>query len=175
MAEDRRRRRRGARKILNLLMHSRHPMQWVMSTEARAARVVDGLVGNRFVGITPPPLLPEKLRERPRVDAARVADVHDVAPRLGDAQHGPLVAGERGGRLLARRACRAVPAWKSNVGHPTPSTQYVPHRAALDASREVGLQSILALRAALTRRADVAPVIIFPSSVDDLRLRKRAQ
>ena len=58
-------------------------MQWVMPTEARAARIIYGLVGNRFVGITPPPLLPEKLRERPRVDAARVADVHDVAPRLG--------------------------------------------------------------------------------------------
>ena len=79
-------------------------MQWVMSTEARAARVVDGLVGNRFVGITPPPLLPEKLRERPRVDAARVADVHDVAPRLGHGQHGPLVDGERSGSLVARRA-----------------------------------------------------------------------
>ena len=46
MAGDRRRRRRGARKTLNLLVHSWHPMQWVMSTEARAARVVDGLVGN---------------------------------------------------------------------------------------------------------------------------------
>ena len=59
-------------------------MQWVMPTEARAARVVDGLVGNRLVGITPTPFLPEKLRERPRVDAARVADVHDVASTFWD-------------------------------------------------------------------------------------------
>ena len=87
-------------------------MQWVMSTEARAARVVDGLVGNRFVGITPPPLLPEKLRERPRVDAARVADVHDVAPRLGHGQHGPLIIGERGPRLVATRD-QVTQGWRS--------------------------------------------------------------
>ena len=101
-------------------------MQRVMPAEARPGGIVDGLVGNRFVGITPTPFLPEKLRERPRVDAARVADVHDVAPRLGHGQHGPLVDGERGGCLLACRACRAVPAWKSNFGRPTPSTRRCP-------------------------------------------------
>ena len=58
-------------------------MQWVMPAKARTARVVDGFVGNRFVRIAPTPLLAEELCQRPRVDAARVADVHDVAPRLG--------------------------------------------------------------------------------------------
>ena len=48
-------------------------MQWVMPTEARATRVVDGLVGNRLVWIAPEPLLPEKLRERPGMDAAQAA------------------------------------------------------------------------------------------------------
>ena len=33
------------------------------------------------------------------MDAAQVADVHDVAPRFGDAQPGPLVCGERLPRL----------------------------------------------------------------------------
>ena len=57
------------------------------------------------------------------MDAARVADVHDVAARLGHGQHGPLVAGERSGGLVARRARRAV----------------------LDAPREVTLEAVLAL------------------------------
>ena len=147
-------------------MHSRHPMQWVMSTEARAARVVDGLVGNRFVGITPPPLLPEKLRERPRVDAARVADVHDVAPRFGDGQHGPLVAGERSGSLLARGACRAVPAWKSNVGHPTPSTQYVPHTEPHSMHRARSDSMAAAPRGKAARVVDSANVVCFDPRIN---------
>ena len=74
-------------------------MQWVMTTEARPGRVVDSLVGNWFGRVTPEPLLFEKLRERPGMNAAQVADVHDVAPRLGHGQHGPLVIGERRPRL----------------------------------------------------------------------------
>ena len=59
-------------------------MQWVMPTEARAARIVYGLVGNWFGRVTPEPLLFEKLRERPGMNAARVADVHDVASTFWD-------------------------------------------------------------------------------------------
>ena len=99
-------------------------MQWVMPIEARAGRVVDGLVGNRLGRVAPTPFLSEKLREGPRVNAARVADVHDVAPRLGHRQHGPLVDGERSGSLLARGARRAV----------------------LDAPREVALEAVVTLR-----------------------------
>ena len=50
-------------------------MQWVMTTEARPGRVVDSLVGNWFGRVAPPPLLAEKLGERPDMNAARVADV----------------------------------------------------------------------------------------------------
>ena len=46
----------------------------------------------------------------------------------------------------------------------------VPHRAALDASCEVRFEAIVALRAALTRGAVVAPVVVAPRRVDELRL-----
>jgi len=62
---------RGACRVLSG-MHSRYPVQGVMPTEARPGRVVDGLVGDGLVRTAPEPLLSEELRERPRVDAARV-------------------------------------------------------------------------------------------------------
>ena len=108
-----------------------------MPTGARAARVVDSFMGNWLLWVAPTPLLPEKFRERSGMNAAQVADVHDVAPRLGHGQHGPLVAGERSPRLVARRARRAV----------------------LNAPREIRLQSVVTLRAALARRAVVASVV----------------
>ena len=41
-------------------MHSRDPVRRVMPTEARTARVVYGLMGNRFGRVAPKPLLPEE-------------------------------------------------------------------------------------------------------------------